>query len=243
MDAVTESRLLRFGQTHWSEVVRARGGSSAEQLEALDGLCRSYWLPLYVFLRGTGRTQEDAADLVQEFFLRLMEGRLLAEADPEKGRFRTFILSSLRNLERDFHRSEQAQKRGGAVEKVPLDVALAERIWKAEAGGGFSPDAAFDRAWAAAVIESAGRQLKDAFGAEGKAALFAELFPRIAGAVMSDDVTASAQRLGVTEAAARTAMSRMRRRYAGAIRARVAETVGSRADEEDELRYLLANFS
>ncbi len=180
---------------------------------------------------------------MQAFFERLRNGELLASAVPERGRFRSFVLTALKNLERDVHRSEMALKRGGNVEFIPLDVALAEERWQVDGGSAASPEAAFDRAWAGALMERAAGRLREACEADGKEAQFIEFFPRISGAAVGDDVSAAAGRLGITEPAARMVLSRLRRRYAEMIRAEIAETVNSPTEEADELRYLLSSFS
>lgn len=200
-------------------------------------------MPLYAFLRRSGRGKEDAEDIVQEFFARIHGRELLTSASPERGRFRSFILTALKRLACDFHRAKSAAKRGGDVEFVPLDVALAEERWQADGGASASPEAAFDRAWAGAVMERAAARLREACLEDGKEAHFLEFFPRISGSLVNDSFEVSARRLGITEGAAKMVLSRLRRRYAEMIRAEIAETVNSREEEADELRYLLASFA
>ncbi len=224
-------------------MVKAAAGSSEESMAAMTRLFQSYWQPLYLFLRREGRSREEAEDLLQEFFMRMQSGSLLSSADPARGKFRSVLLMSLRNLETDFFRAATRQKRGGGAEMVPLDVAMAESHLNEMADAGLSPEMAYDRAWALTLLKRAGQRLGEACAAEGKAALCAELFPHLTGSGHSSDFPAAAERLGMNEKAARVALSRMRRRYAAAIRAEVAETVGSDLDEKDELRYLLENFS
>jgi RNA polymerase sigma factor (sigma-70 family) len=232
----------QFSTTRWS-VVRAAAGSEEERVAAMTRLFQSYWQPLYLFLRREGRTREEAEDLLQELFVRLLDGRLLNAANPERGRFRSLLLSSLRNLQVDLYRAGRTQKRGSGAEQVSLDVAMAESHWKEMADTGLSPEMAYDRAWAQTLLQRAGRQLSEAFAAEGKQSLFAELFPHVTGSQTPGGFAAAAERLDMNEKAARVALSRMRRRYAAAIRAEVACTVGSEEEEKDELRYLLDNFS
>ena len=221
--------------------MRAAAGDDVRAREAMTWLFKNYWHPLYTFMRGTGRTKEAAEDVVQEFFARLLDGRLLTSVTPERGRFRTMMLASLRNLDTDFRRSEVAQKRGGGVEHVSLDFEDAEAAWLRVADEALTPEAAFDRAWAQSLVELSGRRLRAEFEAAGKGALFAALFPFVTGG--AGEFAAAAARLDMNEKAARMALSRLRRRYTAAIRAEVAETVGSHDDEQDELRYLLDNFS
>lgn len=234
-----------FEKTRWSVIKAAAssGGASEGAEAALSWLCSAYWMPLYSFLRRSGRSREDAEDVVQEFFARLKTGRILASALPERGRFRTFMLAALKNLDRDIHRADVARKRGGDREHVPLDLAMAEERWQADSDNASSPEVAFDQAWATALMERASARLRSQFESENRSAVFAEFFPRISGGMPSDEIKSSASRLGMSVDAARMAMSRLRRRYAEMIRAEIAETVGSRDDEADELRYLLSSFS
>lgn len=231
----------QFEPTSWSLVLRARGDNEIGRQRALGDLCAAYWYPLYAFLRRSGRGVEDAQDLAQDFFARLMDGTLLAGANPAKGKFRTLLLTALKNMDANAWNAAQAQKRGGGAEVVPLDVALAEDRWQAEPTG-VGADAAFDRAWADTVMDRASSQLQAEYVAGGKTALFSELFPRLNGGGTADGLAAVADRLGMSEAAVKMALSRMRPRYADALRAEIAQTVGSHGDVQEELRYLLTVF-
>lgn len=229
--------------TQWSIIHLASTGTEDQKKAALESLCRAYWQPLYTFLRCSGRNHETAEDEVQEFFLRLMDGRLLSLADPCKGRFRTLILTALRNLDCDFRRSENCQKRGGAMECVSLDFALAEESWQLELDYSTSPEKAFDRVWALTLIDRATRRLKRHFTEDGKTALFEELFPRISGELTQHTLGQSALRLGMTEAAVKMASVRLRRHYAEVIRDEIQLTVSSPEDVNDELRSLMRSLS
>lgn len=231
-----------FEPTRWSLVLRARAGDEAERTAALEALCSAYWYPLYAFLRRSGRGVEDAQDLTQEFFSRLMDGSLLSSADPAKGKFRTLLLAALKNLDANAWKAAHTQKRGGGINVVPLDSVLAENRWQEDASLGGQPEAAFDRAWANTVMDRASRQLHTEFVAGNKAELFAELFPRLNGGGAVGGLAAVGERLSMTEAAVKMALSRMRQRFADALRAEIAQTVGSRGDVQDELRYLLTVF-
>ena len=235
------TRNALFEPTRWSVVLRTREENSTVRRRALGDLCAAYWYPLYAFLRRSGRGPEDAQDLTQDFFLRLFDGSLLSGANPAKGKFRTLLLAALKNLDANAWNAARAQKRGGGAEVVPLDVALAEDRWQAEPAG-IAADAAFDRAWANTVMDRAGAQLQAEYVVGGKAALFSELFPRLNGGGGADGLAAVADRLGMSEAAVKMALSRMRPRYADALRAEIAHTVGSHGDVQEELRYLLTVF-
>jgi DNA-directed RNA polymerase specialized sigma24 family protein len=230
-----------FEATRWSLVLRSQEENSQVRHRALEELCHAYWYPLYAFLRQSGREVEDAQDLTQDFFARLADGTLLAGADPARGKFRTLMLAGLKHLDANAWVAARAQKRGGKAAVVPLDVAMAEERWQAQPSGG-PAEAAFDRAWANTVIERAGAQLLAVYSASGKQALFSELFPRLNGGSAPDGLAAVAERLGMSEAAVKMALSRMRPRYVDALRAEIAETVGTHGDVQEELRYLLTVF-
>ncbi len=234
-----------FEPTRWSLVLRALAEDTSRRKVALGELCGAYWYPLYAFLRRSGRGVEDAQDLTQDFFARLMDGSLLATADPAKGKFRTLLLAALQNLDANAWKAARTQKRGGGAEVVPLDKAMAEDRWLADASLEGLPEAAFDRAWANTVMDRASRQLHAEFVAGNKAELFAELFPRLnggGGGGAAGGLAAVGERLGMTEAAVKMALSRMRQRFGDSLRAEIAQTVGSRGDVQDELRYLLTVF-
>ncbi len=230
-----------FEATRWSLVLRAHAGDDVERRRALGELCRAYWYPLYAFLRRSGRGVEDAQDLTQDFFARLIDGRLLATADPARGKFRTLLLASLKNLDADAWSAANTQKRGGG-RVVPLDDLLAEERWQVDASLSAAPERAFDLAWADTVMDSASTKLQAEFVAGGKAELFSELFPRLNGGSAGDTLAAVGGRLGMTEAAVKMALSRMRQRFADALRWEISQTVGSRSEVEEEISYLLTIF-
>ena len=235
-------RPVQFEPTHWSLILRARAEDTLQRGVALEELCHAYWYPLYAFLRRSGRGVEDAQDLTQDFFARLLDGALLSSADPSRGKFRTLLLAALRNLDVNAWRAARAAKRGGGAPILSLDSDLAEERWLADASLGGKPELAFDRAWAHTIMDRASQDLQTEFEAAGKAELFAELFPRLNGGTAEGGLAAVGLRLGMTEAAVKMALSRMRRKFADALRAEVAHTVGSLDDVQDELRYLLAIF-
>ncbi len=230
-----------FEITRWSLILRATEENSVVRLRALGELCSAYWYPLYAFLRRSGRGVEDAQDLVQDFFGRLMKGSLLAGANPHKGKFRSLLLAALKNVEANAGRTASAQKRGGGVQLIPLDTALAEEAWQADVHQG-SPEKEFDRAWAKTVILQASTALHEDYRASGKMELFAALFPRLNGVRSAETLAEVGVRLGITEGAAKMAISRMKAKYTDALRAEISQTVGSQGDAEEEFRHLLAAF-
>ena len=233
--------VAQFEATRWSLVLKAGAADETLRRAALEQLCRAYWYPLYAYLRRSGRGVEDAEDLAQEFFVRLLDGRLLGVADPARGKFRTLLLSSLQQVDADAWREANAQKRGGCAVVVPIDSEFAEERFLADKSEGGSPELAFDRAWAAAVMERAWARLRESYAE--KAALFAELAPRLSGAAATGTLAEAGARLGMSEDATKQALSRMRQRLGEALKAEVAETVGSPDAVQQEMRHLLALFS
>jgi RNA polymerase sigma-70 factor (ECF subfamily) len=230
-----------FEATRWSLVLRARGNDDSARHQALEALCKAYWYPLYAFLRRSGREVEDAQDLTQEFFAQLLDGTLLSAADPGRGKFRTLLISGLKNMDANAWRAARAQKRGGG-NIVPLESETAEARWLADSSSDIQPELAFDRAWANTVMDRASVQLREEFVSGGKEALFDELFPRVSGMGGQGSLADVARRLGTTEAAVKMALLRMRQRFGDSLRAEISQTVGSREDVQDELRYLLSLF-
>lgn len=236
-----ESLTRTFEPTRWSLVLRARGKDDPARKQALEALARAYWYPLYAFLRRRGREVEDAQDLTQDFFARLLDGTLLSAADPSRGKFRTLLISGLKNMDSNAWRASKAQKRGGGM-IVPLESDLAEARWLADSSSEIQPELAFDRAWANTVMDRASVQLREEFVASGKHALFDELFPRLNGSGGTGSLAEVAQRLGMTEAAVKMSLLRMRQRFGDSLRAEISQTVGSHEEVQDELRYLLSLF-
>ena len=231
----------QFEPTRWSLVLRARGADAEARRRALGEMCEAYWYPLYAYLRRSGHPQHDAEDLAQEFFVRLMDGRLLGAADPARGKFRTLLLTALHRQQVNAWKSAGAVKRGGGAGHL-RSLEGAEEKWLADSSRESAPDLAFDRAWATTVADRASHALQAEYAAAGKVAVFAELFPRVNGGRSGDGLREVGQRLGLTEAAVKMALSRMRRRFAAALRAEIGGTVGSQEDLQDELRYLLSLF-
>jgi DNA-directed RNA polymerase specialized sigma24 family protein len=231
-----------FEPTRWSLVLRAAAVDSTRRRAALEDLCRAYWYPLYAFLRRSGRGREDAEDIAQEFFARLLDGRLLAGADPAKGKFRTLLLAALRKTDADAWRTSSALKRGGGAVAVPIDGDFAEKRFLADESEGGLPELAFDRAWAAALMERAWARLREKYTTPEKAAQFAEFAPRLSGGGGTGTLADAGARLGMSEPAARQAIARLRQKFGEVLRAEVAETVGSREAVQEEMRHLLSLF-
>ena len=238
--ATTPPAAGAFAATHWSTVLAAGRADAPKAQAALEKLCRTYWYPLYVYVRRHGRSAHDAQDLTQEFFARLIQADGLAQVQPEKGRFRSFLLVSLKNFLADAHDRARAQKRGGGRPLLSLDDLNPEARFQTEPRDEASPDRVFERRWAYALLETVMRRLQDEFAGAGKNNLFKALKPFLVGDTEGLSYAAVATTLGVSEAAAKMTVTRMRRRYRELLRAEVAHTVAEPAEIEAELRHLFA---
>jgi RNA polymerase sigma-70 factor (ECF subfamily) len=191
-------------------------------------------------VRRQGYGPEDAQDLVQGFFARLIEKKYLVQVAPEKGRFRSFLLVSLKHFLCDEHDRAQAQKRGGGIEWVPLDAEAADRRYSLEPADEQSPDKLFERRWAMAVLEQASARLRETYSSEGKVALYEALKPFLSGDKLVPSYSEIASRLGTSESAVKSAIHRLRQRHRELIREEVAHTVSTAVEIDPELRHLIA---
>src|SRR5947208_1108317 len=164
-----------FSTTHWSVVLEAGQDDSPQAAEALEWLCRTYWYPLYVYVRRQGRSPEDTQDLVQEFFARFLERNYLRLADPNRGRFRTFLLTSLKHFLINEWNKANREKRGGGQTRLSLDESSAETRYAAEPARDECPDTLYDKRWAATLLERALAALRAEFEQSGKQGLFERL--------------------------------------------------------------------
>jgi RNA polymerase sigma-70 factor (ECF subfamily) len=226
-----------FPTTLWTIVLHAALDEHTEARAALTQLCQAYWYPLYSFVRRRGYSPHDAEDVTQEFFARVLEKRVLARVDPALGRFRTFLLASLKNFLANDWDKAQARKRGGGQTIVSLDRENAESRYQREPAHDMTPERHFERQWALTVLDQVLDDLRDKYRSEGKGDLFEELKAVIIGQPMT--YVDLAARLRRSEGAIKVAAHRLRHRYRELIRARVAATVGEE-DVEDELRQMLA---
>ena len=206
---------------------------------ALSGFCESYWPPLYTFLRHRGHPSADAQDLVQSFFVHLLEQNTLSRADRQKGRLRTFLLGSLENFLYNEYDRARALKRGGGRQILSIEQHLPEAEAAMLATVHLSDAACYDLAWASNIVSRAWKNLQDQFEAEGKAEWLEELRPFVAGGGMrTPSQEEAAARLGVPIATLRTWLSRLRQRFRESLRAEVGSTVSDPADIDGELRHL-----
>ena len=205
---------------------------------ALSQLCSVYWYPLYAHVRRRGYGPEDAADFTQEFFSVLLRRRSLANVGPEKGRFRTYLLTSLDYFLHDQKSRQHASKRGGGAAMLPLDSLSAEQRLNFEPQTNETPDKAFDRRWAAALMEQAFARLTIEQAQLGKAGIFARLKPFLAREVEPGEYDLLAAELGLSSNAIAKSVQRLRLRARELLREEAAQTVAAVADVEQELRDL-----
>jgi len=227
-----------FATTRWSVVLLAGRNDTERARAALAKLCETYWYPLYVYVRRRGSSPTDAQDLTQGFFELLLERQMLAKADPARGRFRAFILTAIKNFLTDEWGKSQTRRRGGSILKISLDWSAAEQRYHEEPADPDSPDKAFDRRWALAMLETALLALEKEYQADHAEDLFAALRPTFIGERAAQPYAELAAQLGMTESAARVAVHRLRKRYRALLRAEIAQTVALKEDVDEEMRHL-----
>jgi RNA polymerase sigma-70 factor (ECF subfamily) len=234
-----QSGAVAFATTHWSVVLEAQGESPAAQ-DALEKLCRTYWRPVYSFIRRQGVGLEEAEDLTQGFFALLLERRDLDAVRKEKGRLRSYLLTSVKHFLASEQRRAMAVKRGKGQRLVPLEELSAIERTEMEPADSLSADRLYERRWAWTLMEQVLRRLKDEYRTAGNAALFdwlKQLLPDEPGAPSRAEIAAH---LGMTENAVRQALYRFRHRYQVLLREEISHTVAIASDIEDELRHLIA---
>ena len=229
-----------FATTQWSVVLAAGDSTSPESQEALGKLCRAYWFPLYAYLRRRGHTSHDAQDLVQDCLTHLIERRAFRDVDPDKGRFRSFLIACLNHRVADVGDRNRAQKRGGGATLLALDEAQADQLYQLEARKDLGADRLFDRRWAMSVLEQALERLSAEQAAAGKAAMFEVLRSFLTDTAEAGDYQPVAAQLRMNPNVVAATVSRLRRRYRDLVRLEVAATVGQPADVDAEMQHLLA---
>jgi len=212
--------------------------SSAAADQALTTLCETYWYPLYAFLRSRGSTVEDAQDLTQAFFARVLEKHALRQADPARGRFRSFLLASLKNFASNEHDRDVARKRGGGVPLVSLEFESAEGRFQLEPPSHETPERIFDRRWALTLLDRVLSRLNAEMAGAGREAQFDRLKTYLTGDEPQLSYAQTASELGMSEGAVKVAVHRLRRQFRDLLRDEIAQTVSSPAEIDDELRHL-----
>ena len=229
----------KVATTQWSQVLAARDGSETETRRALESLCQTYWQPLYAYIRRQGYEPEEASDLTQAYFTEFLEKDFLADVDPEKGRFRSFLLTSLRHFLSHERIRSHALKRGGATLTLSLDTDVAEERYMQEPATGRSPEEVFERRWALTVLGKALASLRHESTTENQRQSFETLKPYLTGEEPRKPYQEVAEELGMTEVAVRKAAHRLRRRFGQVLRDEIAETVAGEDAIDDEVRHLL----
>ncbi len=226
------SAPAEFTPTRWSLVSAVRSGDAMRSREAMEKLCRSYWYPLYAYVRRTGHGADDAADLTQGFFAQLIEKELLARADPERGKLRNFLLTALQRFVRDDWRTQNRQKRGGGRELLSIDEATAEGLYLREPAHVETPEKLYHRRWALTLLERALTGLRGDYVQQGKGELFDVLKPALTEEPDAESAAASGGKLGLTAGAVRVAVTRLRARYRQRLLAEVAASMDAKTEAE-----------
>jgi RNA polymerase sigma-70 factor (ECF subfamily) len=248
MNASSEPNAARpaaaqFTTTHWSVVLTAKAGDSPQAAAALAELCRTYWYPLYAFIRRKGHDAYDAEDLTQAFFARLLEKNYVAQADRERGRFRTYLLAALTHFLADEWDKARRLKRGGGREIISFDAASAEERYRLEPLDQLDAAKLYERRWVTTLFDQVLDRLEQEFRDSGKD----ELFDGLKGSLLAEESGASyaelGARLGLKEDAVKQAVHRMRRRYRELFREEIAQTVAGPGEVEDELKHIFAVLS
>ena len=229
----------QFVTTRWSVVLAAGSNvASAGAREALTSLCETYWYPLYAFLRSRGHSAPDAEDLTQAFFARLLEKHALRHADPGRGRFRSFLLTSLTHFAANEYDKEAAKKRGGGIPALSLEFENAEGRFQLEPATTETPEKLFDRRWAFTLLDRVLARLRTEMIEGDKESQFEQLKTYLVGDQPQPSYAEIASALGMSEGAIKVAVHRLRRRFRDLIRDEIMQTVSSPDEVEDELRHL-----
>ncbi len=232
-----------FATTHWTAVVAAGGRSAPEAGVALEELCRTYWFPLYAYVRRRGHTREDAEDLTQAFFARFLEKNYLGGLSGERGKFRAFLLASLNHfLANEWDRS-QRQKRGGGMAALSLDWQGADTRYQIDPADHLSPDKVYDRVWAVTLLERVLGRLRAENVSDGRAEAFETLKPFLTSGTGAVPYAEAAAALNTTEPAVRVSVHRLRRRYRELLREEIRQTLSDPTQVEEEMRALFSSFS
>ena len=227
-----------FVTTQWSVVVAAGRNDTTRAQAALEKLCRAYWFPLYAYVRRRGHSMEDAQDLTQEFFARVLEHQWLAKADEAKGRFRTFLLTAMERFLANEWDKLRALKRGGGQKNVPIQLDAAETRYGVEPADTRTPEQAFEYRWALTLLDQVVGQLEAELRERGQLKLFENLKPCLVGDRAAQPYAELAVKLGMEEGAIKVAVHRLRLRYRELLRAEIANTVESPGEVDAEMRHL-----
>ena len=231
---------MSFATTHWSLVLAAGKGAPADAQEALAALCETYWYPLYAYVRRQGHQPDDAQDLTQAFFARLLEKHYLQSADPERGRFRSFLLTAFKRFLSKERDRERAKRRGGGRKLLPLDFEAGERRYSLEPAHEATAEKIYEQRWALTLLDRVFVRLRDESDRAGKREGFNRLKVYLTGEAGTPSHQEAAARLAMTEGAVKVAVHRLRRRYRELLRDEIAQTLADPREVEDEIRALFA---
>jgi RNA polymerase sigma-70 factor (ECF subfamily) len=228
-----------FATTHWSVVLTAGQVESPQAAEALEQLCRTYWYPLYAYVRRQGHSPEDAQDLTQEFFARLLAKNWLSMADQRRGRFRSFLLTAFSHFLANEWDRAHCQKRGGSRAHLPFDMMGAEQLFHLEAGRDATPEAIYERHWALRLLDLVRRRLREDQATDRKAGQFELLERFLPGEESPLTYAQAAAQLGVPEGTLKSEVHRLKQQYGNLLRQEIAHTVSGPEEIDDELRHLI----
>jgi RNA polymerase sigma factor (sigma-70 family) len=236
-----------FATTHWSVVLEAAGSRRGDAetrgcedaKEALERLCSSYWPPLYAYVRRTGRNVEDSQDLTQEFFVRLLDKGYLGVANPERGRFRTFLLSSLKNFLANDWKREHRQKRGGGATLLSIEASAGEERYAKGPVDAMDPERLYEKRWATTLLDLVLQRLGEEYAQSGRGELFHQLKTFVWGERGDASYEEIASCLGLSEGAVKVAVHRLRQRFRALLRVEIGNTVSGPAEIDKELRHLI----
>jgi len=232
-----------FATTHWTVVLAAGRRHTPQSDHALEQLCRTYWFPLYAYVRRRGHGKEDAEDSVQAFFARFLEKNYLAGLSAERGRFRAFLLASLKHFLINEWKKSQRLKRGGGEKNLSLDWQTADTQFQVAATNEPSPDKAFDREWALALLAKVIGRLQAECAADGKAKLFEQLKIFLTAGKGAQSHADAAGNLGMDETTVRVAVHRLRKRYRVLLREEISQTLTDASQVDEEMRALFGAFA
>jgi RNA polymerase sigma-70 factor (ECF subfamily) len=230
----------QFHTTHWSLIAAAAGSEGAECSAALEELCQAYWYPVYAFIRRRGHSADDARDLAQEFFRLLLEKGYLGDADPDRGRFRAFLLTAVARFLSKEHDKAVALKRGGGRQPLPFELGEGESRYLREPSHEWTAERIFTRRWALTLLDRTLAALRREHETAGKVPQYEALKVFLTGEAGTPSLRQVALDLGMTEGAVKVAVHRLREKYRQKLRDEIAQTVATPEDVEDELRQLLA---
>ena len=239
----TASGRVQFANTHWSVVLMAGQSGSPLCGEALESLCTSYWPPIYAFLHRKGYAPADAKDLTQEFFATFLEKDFLSSVNPAKGKFRSFLLASLKHFLANAWDRARAEKRGGKYSFVSLDEQTGEGQYNLGTASKITPEELFDRQWALTVFEQTLHRLKSQWEADGKSARFKELYIYLSSEPVAGAYAGVGARLQMSNEAVAAEVHRMRKQFGELLRKEIGRTVTSPVEIEEEMRFLREVFS